>query len=124
MRAFMLERVRGELGQTVAAYKQVLENSLVEENKVVVEERVDPEVVILQSKLEVANSDLATITSENESVLSDWKEIEEKFNLMMRIRKEVHEPEITLTKKLGENIDVYISHFITFHFIFTFIMLN
>jgi len=111
LRAFMLERVRGELNQTLDAYKKVLEVSLVEEAKVVVDRRVDPEVIILQKRLDDAEADLASIMEEHESALSDLKDVELKFELMERIQDQVHGPEIEFTKGLGKALELQLFHF-------------
>jgi hypothetical protein len=109
MRAFMLERVRGELNQTLDAYKKILEVSLIEEGKVVVDRHVDPEVVILLNKLEDAEADLAIVLAEHENVNSDLKEVEDKFELMDRIQEQVQLPEIAFTKRLGQALEVFMN---------------
>lgn len=105
-RAFILERVRGELNQTLDSYKKVLEVSLVEEAKVVVDQKVDPEVMILQRKLDDAQAELAVVVEDHENVNSDLKELENKFELMERIEIQVHQPEIAFTKRLGQALEV------------------
>ncbi|XP_035705809.1 33 kDa inner dynein arm light chain, axonemal [Folsomia candida] len=110
-RAFILERVRGELNQTLDSYKKVLEVSLVEEAKVVVDQKVDPEVMILQRKLDDAQAELAVVVEDHENVNSDLKELENKFELMERIEIQVHQPEIAFTKRLGQALERQLYHF-------------
>jgi len=111
VRAFMLIRVRGELFQTLDAYKKVFEVSLAEECKALAEDRIDPEILILRQKMEDAETELASVLEENESVHSDLKEVESKYELMDRIEEQVHEPEILFTKQLGEALERQLWHF-------------
>lgn len=111
MRAYMLDRVRGELLLTLDSYKAVFEVSLVEESKAQAEQKIDPEIMHFNQKLDEAQEELASVLEENESVHSDLKEVESKYELMERIESQVYEPEILFLQQLGEALERQIWHF-------------
>jgi len=71
----------------------------------------DPELMILQRKMEVAETQLANITEENETAKSDMRELELKYEVFNRIQNNVREPEIALLQKLGANLERQLWHF-------------
>jgi len=88
-----------------------LDVSVCEQSKSVSENKTDPELMILQRKLEVAEASLANITEENETAKSDMRDLDLKYELFDRIQNNVREPEIELLKKLGANLERQLWHF-------------
>lgn len=102
----MLNRVRGELYQTLDSYKTLLHTSLEEDSRSESTDIVDPEILSLRTKLANIESEYFNVQKERFNVGCDYKELCDKMELLDRIRTQLHEPEIKFTTKIRHAMEV------------------
>jgi len=105
LRGFLLSRVRGELNQTLEAYRLTLDASLAEEGKVRIDQS-DAEVMMLTKKLNEAEAELKIAEEEHSNLVSDYREVLGRYDLFERIKTQLHEPAVTFAKSVGQAIEV------------------
>ncbi|ODM94552.1 28 kDa inner dynein arm light chain, axonemal [Orchesella cincta] len=110
-RGYLLNRVRGELYQTLDAFKVLLQTSVVEESRSNSTEVVDPEIISLRSRLATLEGEVSALQMQKFYFGCDYKELCDKMDLLDRIRTHLHEPEIEFTNKIQHAMERQLFHF-------------
>lgn len=110
-RGYLLNRMRGELYETLDAYKSLLHTSLVEDSRTETADQVDPEILSLRSKLAALEVEFKAVQKDRFDVGCDYKEMCDKMDMLDRIRTQLHEPEIQFTKRIQHAMERQLYHF-------------
>lgn len=110
-RGYLLNRLRGELYETLDAYKSLLHTSLVEDSRTDTAAQVDPEMVSLRTKLAKVEVEIKAVQKERFDVGCDYKEMCDKMDFLDMIRTQLHEPEIQFTKRIQHAMERQLWHF-------------
>lgn len=102
----MLNRVRGELYETLDGYKAILNTSLAEDSRTDSIDQDDPEILSLRAKVNALESELLITEKNRFNVGCDYKDICDKLDYLDQVRTQLYEPELKFTRRIQSAIEV------------------